>query len=309
MFSISRKSSFFDDPMVVSAKDREAINLSKFPITRICLTGGPCAGKTTALATLSIHLKQIGYRVLLVPEAATLLMNGGALIQTPTMGIASQVKFQISLMKLQMNLEDIFVDIAQSSDIPTIILCDRGVMDGSAYTDSNVWQAILDETGWSTIQLRDRRYEAVVHMVSAADGAEKFYTLENNGARYESVQEAVELDKRLINAWVGHPHFSIIQNNSKSFQDKIDQCLSTVLNFIGLPTPSAYVKKFLLIVDKSTHDFKVPNKIKKEFFQVDETFLQVKNLGFEEGEATNIVRKIGKNDSFIYSQEIRYVQN
>jgi hypothetical protein len=50
--------------------------------------------------------------VLLVPEAATILMKGGALIQTPTMGIASQIKFQISLMKLQMQMEDIFVDIA-----------------------------------------------------------------------------------------------------------------------------------------------------------------------------------------------------
>lgn len=41
-------------------------------------------------------------------------------------------------------------------------------MDGSAYTTDEVWQAILDETGWSTIQLRDRRYEAVVHMITAA---------------------------------------------------------------------------------------------------------------------------------------------
>lgn len=59
-------------------------------------------------------------------------------------------------------------------------------MDGSAYTDENVWQAILDETGWGTIQLRDRRYEAVVHMVTAADGAKSFYTNSNNEARYES---------------------------------------------------------------------------------------------------------------------------
>lgn len=86
-------------------------------------------------------------------------------------------------------------------------------MDGSAYTDENVWQAILDETGWSTIQLRDRRYEAVIHLVTAADGAEIFYSNSNNQARYESVTEAQELDKKLINAWVGHPHFSIIQNS------------------------------------------------------------------------------------------------
>ena len=147
----------------------------------------------------------------------------------------------------------------------------------------------------------------MLHMVTAADGAEKFYTQANNEARYEDRQQAVELDKRLINAWVGHPHFSIIQNSQKTFQDKIDQCLSTVLNFIGLPSPSAVVKKFLLIVDKSYHDFKTPKQIKKEFFQVDETFLQVFNEDGSEG--TNIVRKIGKNDSFIYSNEIKYVLN
>lgn len=71
-----------------------------------------------------------------------------------------------------MALEDIFIEIAQTSDKHTIILNDRGVMDGAAYTDENVWQAILDEMGWSTIQLRDRRYEAVIHMKTAAEGAE-----------------------------------------------------------------------------------------------------------------------------------------
>jgi hypothetical protein len=63
-------------------------------------------------------------------------------------------------------------------------------MDGSAYTDENVWQAILDETGWSTMQLRDRRYEAVIHLVTAAQGATEFFTNQNNEARYESIEEA-----------------------------------------------------------------------------------------------------------------------
>ncbi len=112
-----------------------------------------------------------------------------------------------------MSLEDNFIQIAMTADQPTIILCDRGVMDGSAYTDENVWQAILDETGWSTMQLRDRRYEAVIHMVTSAQGAEEFYTNNNNEARYEGIIEAKALDQKLINAWVGHPHFSIIQNN------------------------------------------------------------------------------------------------
>jgi hypothetical protein len=47
-------------------------------------------------------------------------------------------------------------------------------------------------------------------LVTAADGAQSFYSSENNKARYEDVKQAIELDKKLINAWVGHPHFSII---------------------------------------------------------------------------------------------------
>jgi hypothetical protein len=57
----------------------------------------------------------------------------------------------------------------------------------------------------------------VIHLVSAAEGAPVFYTNVNNEARYENVAEAKELDKKIINSWVGHPHFSIIQNHYSSF--------------------------------------------------------------------------------------------
>ena len=120
-----------------------------------------------------------------------------------------------------MCLEDIFLETAIESDQKTVIICDRGVMDGKAYTSQQCWQALLDETAWSTIQLRDRRYEAVVHLVTAANGAEKYYTGDNNQARYETVEEAKALDNKLINAWVGHPHFTIIENNSDGFENKI----------------------------------------------------------------------------------------
>ena len=46
----------------------------------ICLTGGPCAGKTTAIASVKQDLTQLGVKVLVVPEAATILMKGGAFI-------------------------------------------------------------------------------------------------------------------------------------------------------------------------------------------------------------------------------------
>ena len=116
-----------------------------------------------------------------------------------------------------MCLEDIFLESAIDAEQKTVILCDRGVMDGKAYTSQQCWQALLDETAWSTIQLRDRRYEAVMHLVTAANGAVKFYTGDNNQARYETVDEAIALDGKLIDAWVGHPSFAIIENNKDGF--------------------------------------------------------------------------------------------
>ena len=46
-------------------------------ITKIVLTGGPCAGKTTALSWIQNNLPKYGYTVLYVPETATELIGGG----------------------------------------------------------------------------------------------------------------------------------------------------------------------------------------------------------------------------------------
>jgi hypothetical protein len=54
-------------------------------------------------------------------------------------------------------------------------------------------------------------------LVTAADGAVQFYTAENNEARYETVDEAKDLDKKLINAWTGHPQLSIVENLQGGF--------------------------------------------------------------------------------------------
>jgi len=79
-----------------------------------------------------------------------------------------------------------------------------------------------------------------------------------------------------------------------------------------MPSPSAHVKKYLIVVDKNYHDLKVPKhlEIKKEFFHITECFLTVQGEEVDGGtNSTSIIKKIGKNDSFIYSHELRYVRN
>lgn len=85
-----------------------------------------------------------------------------------------------------------------------VVLIDRGLLDGSAYVSKTAWQALLDELGTSTIMLRENRYDAVLHMVTAADGAPDFYGSINNTARYESTSEAIDKDKKLREAYMGH---------------------------------------------------------------------------------------------------------
>ena len=82
-------------------------------VTRILLTGGPCAGKTTALAKIQQDLTQLGYKVLVVPEAATLIMKGGAMIISTAFTSAQGLTFQKGLIRLQMQLEESFLEIGQ----------------------------------------------------------------------------------------------------------------------------------------------------------------------------------------------------
>lgn len=76
------------------------------------------------------------------------------------------------------------MDIALLARQEAVILTDRGLMDGSAYMKPENWQTLLDEKGWNEVTLRDRRYDAVIHLVTAADGATDYYNLDN-AARYE----------------------------------------------------------------------------------------------------------------------------
>ena len=46
-------------------------------IKRIVLTGGPCAGKTTALVRIIEHFSSLGYKVFTIPEVPTLYSQGG----------------------------------------------------------------------------------------------------------------------------------------------------------------------------------------------------------------------------------------
>ena len=110
-------------------------------------------------------------------------------------------------MSMQMDLENYFQKIASIQKKSVIILTDRGVMDNTAYCTPEVEQKIYEQTGCNKTDIRDNRYDMVIHLVTAADGAEEYYTLENNAARTETPEVAKMLDKMTQGVWNGHPNY------------------------------------------------------------------------------------------------------
>jgi hypothetical protein len=125
--------------------------------------------------------------------------------------------------------------LSQDAGIKTAVICDRGAMDPSAYMSREEWLRALKELSLDETELRDHRYDCVIHLVTAAKGAESFYTLENNQVRSESIEFARQLDDRIMNAWNGHASLQVIDNVSvQNFFDKCDRVVQGLMTRLGL---------------------------------------------------------------------------
>src|SRR5262249_29018310 len=158
----------------------------------------------------------------------TLLLGGG--LQPLEMTAAQKVEFQEHIARVTMALEAAFTAFALSAGKPCLVLHDRGLMDGAAYVRRDEWAALLRACRWSQAQLRDR-YDAVIHLVTAAEGAEAFYGTATNAVRYETPEQARRVDQRTREAWVGHPRLRVI-DNSTDFARKVDRAMAAVCNLV-----------------------------------------------------------------------------
>ena len=206
------------------------------------ITGGPCSGKTTGLSLLEQELSNRGYYVLVIPETATELITTGI---RPYGNSLSNMDFQCLLAKKQLQKEKLYREASQLLPYDKIvILHDRGLLDNKAYVSDHQFQEILACLSINEVDARDQ-YDAVFHLVTAANGAESFYTLANNTARTETTEEAIDLDNRGIAAWTGHSHFRII-DNSTGFNEKMERLICEICSVLGEPIPLEIERKYLI---------------------------------------------------------------
>ncbi|XP_076161711.1 TRPL translocation defect 14 isoform X2 [Ptiloglossa arizonensis] len=240
-------------------------------IYKIVLTGGPCGGKTTGQMRLCTFFENMGWKVFRVPETATVLLSGGIkfsdLNAEEAKGSGSRsitkssrrhyrngsdkgearwpeilevdsgkaFKFQENLLRTMIQIENTFFQLGESSSRNCLIICDRGAMDASAFISKDKWELMMASNGWNNVELRDNRYNQIIHMVSAANGAEDFYSTEDHACRSESVEVARELDYKAAAAWVGHPYFDVI-DNSQDFESKLCRMIECVCQKLDIDT-------------------------------------------------------------------------
>ena len=262
-------------------------NKKKQKITKIVLTGGPCAGKTTAMNWIQNNFVKQGYKVIFIPETATeLITSGFAPWDTRT-----SVDFQEILLKLQLEKEKIYEEAAKKLPNDKILLvCDRGIMDNKAYMSKKEFNVLLKNNNLNEIKLRDS-YAAVFHLVTAAKGAKDYYNLDNE-ARTETIDEAARLDDALISAWTGHPHLRII-DNSTDFDEKMKRLMREIAAVLGEPNPYEIERKFLIEMPDIEYLESLPNCEKVKIVQT--------YLNSSDDEEIRI-RQRGNNGSYTYSK-------
>ena len=212
-------------------------------ITRIVLTGGPAAGKTTLISRILKEFKiENGWRVITVPETATELISGFGIGPFPN--CMSMEDFQYYVIEDQLHKERLALRAAEAvPEEKVLVVYDRAVFDDKAYIDDEQFVKTLAFFGMTESELYSH-YDAVLHLVSCAKGAEYAYNY-GNAARYESVEEARAMDDRTLLAWQGHPSVYVV-DNAVDFEDKINRAVAQIYRILGESAPEPGKRKFLV---------------------------------------------------------------
>ena len=131
---------------------------------------------------------------------------------------------QRTVFHVQRNLEDV-----QAALFPgRTLLCDRGTVDGAAYwPDGN---GDFFATVGTTLQAQLKRYDAVIFFETAAVGGDSIEG--GNPVRNESMEQAIELDRKLHALWKQHPRFTFVPHNP-SFFKKISYGLAVLEGLVA----------------------------------------------------------------------------
>lgn len=198
-------------------------------IIKVVITGGPCAGKTTALAMLDDELSKRGESVVICEETATYFIKAGLKPFGDEKSKLALKDFQGMILKGQLTKEDLCLEGAEMIPNEKVtVLFDRGALDNRAYLEDEEFDELMEEAGVTEEELLGR-YHIVIHFVSTAIDKEKYY--KKTKERTESPEKARYLDYKTAKTWRNHPYHIFIFNDG-TMEEKVQEAVEAILQRI-----------------------------------------------------------------------------
>ena len=211
-------------------------------IKKIALVGGSCGGKTSFMSAIESTYMLSDWHIMSIPETATeLIVNG---IKPYGKYPIPSVDFQSMVFEKQKEKEKIYMESALLSPSDNVlILCDRGLLDGSCFISEPDFQHLIKLSSETVNSILDR-YDAVIHLVTAANGAVECYNLDNP-ARSETPEQAIIQDNKIADIWSQHKQYFRVPNEA-NFSEKMNRALNHVFEILEVPKIEGYQKKFII---------------------------------------------------------------
>ena len=199
-------------------------------VTKICVSGGPSAGKSTLISECSVkHLSNLEQSVI-VPDAYSILIEGGvkkeSLIYKRSSGNLS-IDYHRIMLELQIHLERSFYRIAKLNKEGAILICEKGRMEIYGYLPHKKVQELINYLHLSKADLRENAYDIAIVLATTADGNLQYFKKINENTSEMDIKQAIRFDKRLAKAWAGHPIMYYLDN-----KQKIDEKIKKGYNII-----------------------------------------------------------------------------
>ncbi len=199
-------------------------------VKNICVTGGPAGGKTTIMPDISELALAKGWRPIVIPEAATIVLTalrGGSAKVVP-----ASVEVQTAIARVQRNLAESLISGLEGEEERLLVVHDRGPLDALAYRSRESLEQIFQNVFGMAIDELALEYDAVLHLQSTAVDAPQHYSLENNAARTETVEQASIADLKTQEVWAVHPHQFIVTNGGAGWIEKRAAALRVVSDLL-----------------------------------------------------------------------------
>lgn len=187
---------------------------------KVCFTGGPCAGKSSAIAWLRERYPD---QFLLVPEVASFCIPIGLKRTIPDQSLMLHKIILATQLLLQQQVEISAAHFGKS------VLLDRGALDCLAYVPNSI-----DLASTKDVAAMLKWYDVVIHMRTLAKNMPGKYSISAENHRDEDPDNARNIDDNLAAIWSAHPSYRLVESCA-TFDERMLIVISILANLGIVP--------------------------------------------------------------------------